>query len=33
MMANPRVPGMPLVELLDGFAPTESLPPIAVCDI
>jgi len=33
MMPNPRVPGMPLAELLAGFAVLEPLPSIPICDI
>jgi UDP-N-acetylmuramoyl-L-alanyl-D-glutamate--2,6-diaminopimelate ligase len=32
-MANPRVPGMPLTQLLEGFTSEQSLPPIPICDI
>ena len=33
MMANPRIPGMPLSELLAGFTPRQDLPAVAICDI
>ena len=33
MMANPRVPGMPLTELLAGFTTQQAVPPIPICDI